>query len=35
LDLAPLISACVDFPDLIAGFDIALQPQSIKVVIDY
>ena len=35
VDIAPLISATVDFPDLIAGFDAALQPQTIKVVIDY
>lgn len=35
LDVAPLISQCVAFPDLIAGFDAALQPQTIKVVVDY
>ena len=35
LDINPLISQCVNFPDLIAGFDAALQPQTIKVVIDY
>ena len=35
LDLAPLISECVSFPDLEAGFAAALQPQTIKVVVDY
>lgn len=35
LDLAPLISQRVAFPDLVVGFDAALQPQTIKVVVDY
>ena len=35
LDVAPLISQCVPFPDLVAGFDAALQPQTVKVVVDY
>ena len=35
LDITPLISARFDFADLLAGFDAALQPQTIKVVIDY
>jgi L-idonate 5-dehydrogenase len=35
LDIAPLISQCFDFADLVAGFDAALQPRTIKVVIDY
>ena len=35
LDLVPLISQCVAFPDLVAGFDAALQPQTVKVVVDY
>ena len=35
LNIAPLISGCYDFPDLVAGFEAALQPQTIKVVIDY
>ena len=35
LDLIPLISARFDFADLLAGFDAALQPHTIKVVIDY
>jgi len=35
LNIAPLISARFDFPDLVAGFDAALAPQTIKVVIDY
>ena len=35
LDVTPLISQCVPFPDLVAGFDAALQPQTVKVVVDY
>ena len=35
LDVAPLISQCVAFPDLVTGFDAALQPQTVKVVVDY
>ena len=35
LDITPLISARFDFADLLVGFDAALQPQTIKVVIDY
>ena len=35
LNVGALISQCVAFPDLVAGFDAALQPQTIKVVVDY
>ncbi len=35
LDVVPLVSQCVAFPDLVAGFDAALQPQTVKVVVDY
>ena len=35
LDIAPLISSRFDFADLLAGFEAALQPETIKVVIDY
>ncbi len=35
LDVTPLISQRVSFLDLVAGFDAALQPQTVKVVVDY
>ena len=35
IDVTPLISKSVGFANLQAGFDAALQPETIKVVIDY